>query len=307
MAGMPGQLRSVRSWVRLEAIALLVIVLAGAVGTPGRALAGGSMGPRQMLYSYYTLINSRNFAAAYSQWSAPAQTYQDFVQGYADTSYVSVWFGSFQAGFVGGQDGRVPGVLIGTHTNGTTVAYYGCYELRYTSNATGMAQWPIIGANFQQLPAMPTSAEISQLMTNSCYQQFTPQGTYSTVQARLVDYVAAVNLGDFAHAYSIWSYPQQTYQQFVTGWSDTAETVLFYGAYQYSGVYGYGEIGRVPVVMLGYHNDGAMVAYQGCLGLSFNANNSQQWGLWSAYLQPMAFSITPDTYAVAQALAARCY
>ncbi len=298
--------RSGRSWGRLAA-ALLIIAVIGTVGVPGRALAGGSVGPRQMLYSYYTLINSRNFAAAYSQWSAPTQTYQDFVQGYADTTYVTAWFGSFQAGFIGAQYGRVPGVLVGAHSNGSTVAYAGCYDVSYNPNATGMAQWPITGANFQPLSAVPSTIEINTLMIRSCYDQFSPQGTYSTVQARLVDYAAAVNLSDYTRAYAIWSNPQQTYDQFVSGWADTTETVLFYGAYQYSGVYGYGEIGRVPVVMMGYHNDGSLVAYQGCLGLSYNANSSQQWGLWASYVQPMAFSVTPSTYAIAQALNAGCY
>ena len=299
-------MRSRRAWGRWAA-ALLILAVIGAVGVPGRALAGGSVGPRQMLTSYYTLINSRNFAAAYSQWAGPTQTYQEFVQGYADTTYVSAWFGSFQVGFIGAQNGRVPGVLVGSHTDGSVVAYTGCYDLAYNPNATGMAQWPITGANFQPLSAVPTTGEISQLITQSCYGQYTPQGTYSTVQARLVDYVAAINLGDYARAYAIWASPQQTYQQFVSGWADTAETLLFYGAYQYSGVYGYGEIGRVPVVMMGYHTDGSLVAYQGCLGLSYNAYNSQQWGLWASYVQPMAFSVTPGAYAIAQALTASCY
>ncbi len=291
---------------RVAAIVLIVLVLIG-VAAPGRALAGGSVGPRQMLIDYYNNINSRRFDLAYGQWTSPPQTYANFAAGYADTSFVSAYFGGFQPGYTTGVQGRVPGVLIGYHTDGSAAAYSGCYDLQYVPGTTGVAQWRITGADFQPLGTIPYGDTITQALDRWCYGGTTANGVYTSPQAMLVDYFSAVNLGDYPAAYALWTQPRQTYANFVAGWATTSETVMFYGAYQYGGGYNAPEFGRVPVVLLGYHTDGSLAAYRGCIGVAYSGYTTARWGLWNAYLTTLPTTTTPDAASITAALTASCY
>ena len=100
---------------------------------------------QNMLTTYYRLINARDYNTAYSYWlhptpgpkpnSAPAtdyrQTLTQFAAGYKDTTFVSLYMGEFnQTGASAGHpylDGLLPAVLVGQHTDGSVVTYYGCY------------------------------------------------------------------------------------------------------------------------------------------------------------------------------------
>jgi len=286
---------------------LMVIVVLTLTVAPVSARAGTAIGPRAMLYAYYNLINTRNYWAAYQQWINPPQTYAEFVAGYGDTASVAAYFGGFQPGAINGIEGRVPGVLIGYRTNGTVAAFSGCYQVRYNPTGVGMAQWLITGASFRQLPTVPDQTTIwQQTLDMWCYGAPYSE-SYASVQQMLLDYIEAINRADYADAYALWVAPPQTYQQFVAGWADTSETVLFYGSYQYSGVYSGAETGRVPVVMIGYHTDGSVVAFQGCLGVNFNAALPRRWSLYRVYLRPLPFVETPDAYSIFNALGASCY
>jgi len=288
--------------------AVMLVALLGLFAMPGHVLAGGNVGPRAMLVSYYQLINARNYAAAYQQWVNPPQTYAQFVTGYADTTRVDAFFGGLQAGAIGQVGGSVPGVLIGYHTDGSVVAYSGCYSLGYNPTATGMAVWPITGATFNPLGYVPASTQIQPLLLSTfCYPHFSPAGSYDSVQQLLVDYFTKVNDGDLQTAYSFWLNPSQTYTQYVTGWSDTTETVMFYGSYWFSGRFNIVETGRVPVVLIGYHTDGSMVTYQGCLGLNFNSQLPRAWSIVASYVQPVLSNAQPPVAAITSSLAVPCY
>jgi len=295
---------SVRRWMA----ALMVVALLGLLAAPGYVLAGGNVGPRAMLVSYNQLVNARNYAAAYQQWVNPPQTYAQFVAGYADTARVDAYFGGLQAGAIGQVGGSVPGVLIGYHTDGSVVAYSGCYDLAYNPAATGMAVWTITGASFNPLGYVPAATQIQPLLLSLyCYPHFSPPGSYDSVQQLLVDYFSRVNAGDYQTAYNFWLNPSQTYAQFVAGWSDTTETVLFYGSYWFNGRFNVFETGRVPVVLIGYHTDGGVVTYQGCLGLNFNPQSPRAWSIVASYVQPMLYNAQPPVAAITAALAAPCY
>jgi hypothetical protein len=293
---------------RLAAVLLILIALA-AVGAPGHALAGGNVGPRAMLIEYYNQISVRNYAVAYQQWDTPPQTYAQFVAGYADTVNIDPHFGGFQASGVGSVVGRVPGVLIGYHADGSVVAYKGCYTVRYNDQGSGMGLWRIVDGTFNQMPYVPTDivAIQQQELDFLCYNPPAVEGAYLTVQQMLVDYISAVNRGEFPKAYSLWATPGRTYADFVNGWVTTTETALFFGSYQFSGNYNALEIARVPVVMFGYHTDGSLVAYQGCIGVGYTATTVGRWSLRAAYLNPMLFATTPASFAITQALSVRCY
>lgn len=296
---------------RLTALVLITAVLLGALTSAGPAAAGGNIGPRAMLQAYYgQYINLRDFWNAYQMWIAPSQTYNDFVNGYADTSYVTAYFGGYQAGTVSTVDGSVPGILIGHRTNGTQVAYQGCYDLRFNPAESGMRQWLIAGAEFEQMTYVPSEQMIlGGLMQFECSQTRklpTSEGYYN-VQGLLSDYFEAVNNRNYAYAYNLWQNPAQTYDDFVTGWQDTSETVVFYGLYQYGGALNAIESGRIPVALMGYHTDGSLVSYTGCIGVSFNANIARHWSLYSANLSLLPAGTVPSVAQITTVLGAACY
>jgi hypothetical protein len=293
-------------------MAAALIVMALVTVMPGHALAGGSIGARQMLIAYYDAINTGDYSLAYQQWVNPPQTYADFVAGYADTVSVNAYFGGFQA-YGPGVTGGVAGILVGTHRDGSQVAYSGCYDLAYNGSGTGFGQWSILGGNFTPLSFIPAytaqgDGGIGDLLGEiNCVNRTNADGSYTTPQNMLVDYFDSINRGKYQRAYSFWANPQQTYLDFANGWMTTMETVMFYGYYQYGGNPAAAEVGRVPVVLMGYHTDGSQVAYQGCIGVNYNRLASPQWRIWDAYLTPMAFSITPTDAQITAALSAACY
>ncbi len=102
---------------------------------------------RALMNAYYGLINRRDYASAYVQWLQPIPgpkpngappadyrlSYNDFAAGYADTVYVTAYYGDYQqTGAYAGHgylDGLQPAVLVGLHTDGSVAAFYGCYVL----------------------------------------------------------------------------------------------------------------------------------------------------------------------------------
>lgn len=296
---------------RMTALVLIAAVLLGALTSVERAAAGGNAGPRAMLQAYFNqYINMRNFWTAYQQWIAPVQTYTQFANGYADTAYVTAYFGGYQAGSVLTHDGSVPGILIGHRTNGTLVAYRGCYDLRFNPAESGLRQWLIAGADFEQMTYVPDeTAILTGLLKFECsdYRKLATGTGYYNVQGLLSDYFEAVNNRDYAYAYGLWVNPAQSFDQFVTGWQDTTETIAFYGPYQFGGAFNAAETGRIPVMLLGYRTDGSLVSFQGCIGVTFNATLARHWSLYSAQLRQLPAGTIPSIAQINGALNAACY
>lgn len=272
------------------------------------AQAGGPIGPADMLSVYYSLINNRDYLTAYNQWVAPPQTYQSFVAGYGDTSNIAAFFGGFQPAGVGQLEGGVPSLLIGYRYNGSVAAYRGCYFVRYDASASGMGTWRITGANIEPLEMVPAPETYINYLDYDCYERTTPSGFYTTVQQVLVTYYDAINRGDYLRAYNLWVNPPQTYQDFVTGFQDTTEIVLFYGNYQFSGNYATLETGRIPVYLMGYHTDGSVGLYQGCFSVNYNAQAAPYWRIAGANLrQVTAYAYPPSAWLIQQVLNGSCY
>ncbi|MBN1565943.1 MAG: hypothetical protein JXA10_19030 [Anaerolineae bacterium] len=292
-----------RLFRRLIAALLVTIMIAAAI-TPGRVLAGGNIGARAMLVEYYNMINASQYALAYDQWEAPTQTYADFVAGYSTTTHVTAYFGGFQTRQPYGFDGCVPGVLIGYHADGSAVAYRGHYDLLYHPEMTGIAQWTILEGAFTRMDTIPTDETLiyRNELDSGCIEH--GSGIEPPPTLMLNDYLDAVNRGELDAAYARWVNPPQTYTDFVNGWADTTETLMFFGYYQ-SGTSLY-EAGRIPVVMFGYHTDGSRVAYQGCLGLSYIGAALDPWRLYAAYLYPLSLDPTNATI-ITNALNVACY
>lgn len=292
--------------VRKLLAALVVVVVVAGVLPVMRVHAGGLIGPRAMLVEYYNLINSRQFGVAYNQWLNPRQTYNEFVAGYGDTLRADAYFGGFQPGYIGGVAGGVPSVLVGYRTNGSVAAFSGCYYLTYNDQSSGIGTWLITGADIQPLSYLPTTDQITTLLATDCYDRGTST-SYYYVQGVLVDYYDRINRQDYAGAYSLWLNPRQTFQDFATGFADTSEVVLFYGAYQFSGNFYAQESGRIPVFLFGFHHDGGFAAYQGCFSVNFNPNLSPQWHIVGANLVPLRVVVLPSAQLFYDAMNMSCY
>ncbi|NLX08121.1 MAG: hypothetical protein GXY36_00545 [Chloroflexi bacterium] len=297
------------TFFRLTILLIAAALLLG-LGLPAAAGQGVApqISPRQMLNIYYGWINSRRYDLAYNQWVAPPHSYDAFVAGYADTTRADAFFGGFQPALSGALQGAVPGVLIGYHTDGSAQAYAGCYFLTYNSSGTGTDVWRISLGWFRRLDALPAPGTIQVHLSADCYPRLSVIGTPDTAQEFLIEYYNAINRQDYAAAYGLWLNPPHSYQNFVAGYADTTDVVLFHGDYQINPALTTPESGRVPVVLFGYHTDGSMVPYSGCYSLSFNPNLPVNWRIVGGDLQPMVmFGGTPDAAAIQQALAVPCY
>lgn len=295
-------------------LALGVLALTLGLGLAGAqpASAGGFMSPSQYLNAYYSLINSRNFGAAYTEWANPPQTYDAFVAGYSDTQRVQGYFGGLQPGDANSLTGGVPSVLYGYRTNGAVAAYTGCYYLRYDGGmggASGTALWTIASATLRPLSYVPTLEGADALIKSTpCTPRFDATGNFASVYSLLGLYYDAINNRDYAAAYGLWRNPPQTYYQFVSGFASTTEVAMFLGGYQYSGMANAYEAGRIPVMLFGFHADGSVVAYRGCFRLNFSPWRAPNWAIIGANLLPVSTDFgAPDQQAVLNAMAAACY
>lgn len=295
-------------------LALAALALALGLGLAGvqPVSAGGFLSPSQYMNTYYSLINSRNFDAAYTEWVNPPQTYDAFVAGYGDTQRVQGYFGGLQPGDANSLVGGVPSVLYGYRTNGTVAAYTGCYYLRYdggAGGASGTALWAIVSANLRPLSYVPALEGADALIkSTSCYSRFDAAGNFANVTSLLGLYYDAINNRDYATAYGLWRNPPQTYYQFVSGFASTTEVAMFLGGYQYGGAVTAYEAGRIPVMLFGFHADGSVAAYRGCFRLNFDPWRAPGWAIIGANLLPVSTDFgAPDRQAVLGAMAAACY
>jgi hypothetical protein len=120
-----------------------------------------------VLLSYYDLINTGYYSDAWNMWLSAgegpasrsyAPSYTNFVSGYADTDYVTVYLGTKQAlNPPNALLDYLPAVLVGEHTDGSFVTYSGCYAMgRYSTGGIG-----IVNGRFSLLKDdTPTSDEI---------------------------------------------------------------------------------------------------------------------------------------------------
>jgi hypothetical protein len=291
---------------RLTIALFIPLMLLVSVFSTAPVYAGGNVSPRAVMQAYYANINTGRYDLAYAQWTNPPQAYAQFVAGYGDTSSVEAYFGGFQPAGLGSTEGSIPSVLIGHRKNGSVAAFTGCYNLSYNDAVTGVGQWMITGAAIRPLAAVPDAATVRQLLGVRCYDYMRMAGYGSSVVSMLVDYYNAINLFDYAPAYRLWFNPPQTYQNFVTGFADTTDVVMFSGGYN---VRSYGtpangsvETGCVPVVLFGYHTDGSLVAFQGHLIVRYTG----AWSLQGAELRPLPFAAAPDKATIRLALSTPC-
>src|SRR5664279_5533022 len=88
----------------------------------------------------------------------------------------------------------------------------------------------------------------------------------NSAQGVMLAYYTDINLKDYHSAYNLWQSPPQSYTSFANGFSLTDHVDPYLGALQSSTIAG--ELGRIPVVLLGYNTNGTVGSYFGCFTIS---------------------------------------
>jgi hypothetical protein len=314
-------------------IVLIVLSAVILVALPGTTPVQAQNPPsaQVMLLSYYNAINTRNYQQAYSLWVKPTQAYMDFAAGFADTDRVAPYFGDLQLGSVTtGESGRVPAVLYGYRTDGSTASFHGCLALAF--NAPNTPGWRILGADFQLISDqfVPDAKVIEQYLEIDCYgvsgainADAAPPRSEADLRAlnTLNTYYSLINRRDYATAYAMWLKPlpgpkpngmpaqdyRLPYNDFVAGYADTLFVNVYPGFYtETGGSAGHGYLdGVLPAVLVGQHTDGSVVSYYGCYVMGWL--DQSKLGIVSGTFLPLTQDDVPGGKAILDALKTDCF
>lgn len=295
-----------------KVLSVLLLLMILAVGVfPARAqTTNGS--PQLMLLTYYNRLNVHDYQSAYALWYNPPQTFQNFENGFADSSRITPYLGDFQPSYDMGESGRLPAVLLGYQIDGSRVSYAGCVVFANTHSA--QADWRILTANFQLISnkAFLSVDTIEKYLTVDCRSPL-PQiiPGFSTpdsdrAYAAMATYYDLVNQKQFAAAYDMWLKPipgpkpngapaqdyRLPYTQFVNGYNDSGYINIYLGDYLYGGASaGHSYLdGILPAVLVDQHTDNSIVSYYGCYVLGGLSDGNL--GIVSGYFLPLP---TPTT------------
>lgn len=135
--------------------------------------------PMERLQQYFSYINTSDLATAYQFWLTPAiglpqeyrLPYDQFVAGYAETSYISVYTGvySFGGATAGAPylDGMLPVVLVGQNKDGSFEAFGGCFALGFDAQGN----LGIVNGEFYTMTStVPDGSLIVEYLQIDCVQ-----------------------------------------------------------------------------------------------------------------------------------------
>jgi hypothetical protein len=128
--------------------------------------------PVRLLASYFNAVNVREFQRAWGYWDqAPNPSYEDFIQGYADTVYalLAVYPSVRISAAAGTMYAEIPTLLVARHVDGSEHAFYGCYVARRpTRQGPGgelQGDWSLFDSTIQPAPA---NSAVITLLTQTC-------------------------------------------------------------------------------------------------------------------------------------------
>jgi hypothetical protein len=139
-------------------------------GTPGGAEHDA---PDALLQAYYDAINAKDYARAYGYWeNPPTASFDEFVQGYGDTSSVALTLGPIVSeGAAGSRYARLPTVLVATHADGREETFAGCYVARQTNADVDPSprggKWFLYSATIN---LSPSDQATDQLLAQGCQE-----------------------------------------------------------------------------------------------------------------------------------------
>ncbi len=211
----------------------------------------------QTILDYFDAINQRDYARAYGHWArgglASGQTPEGFARGYADTVRVSVLLGMPSSQGTGAaRQATVPVTLmsvVNLPDHAQRVQHYeGTYTLR-PADASGVRGWEI------------AAASVAEVTGGSL-----PPAATADPTTLLRSYFDAINLREFARAYSYWDNlgqaSQQGFAQFEQAFATTRQVKVDLGTPQQNA--GAGNVyADVPVTIVATQDDGSTKTYSG--------------------------------------------
>ena len=129
--------------------------------------------PFSLLRSYFNAVHLKDYARAYNYWSTPplGLTYNQFVQGYANTTdiFVAVLLPIQFEGAAGSTFATMSTILIGTEKDKAPQRFYGCYVARSSNIGSGPTPPPPFwNFNSASIRVAPLDATDVELLTTPC-------------------------------------------------------------------------------------------------------------------------------------------
>jgi hypothetical protein len=229
--------------------------------------------PVSLLASYYNAVNRQEYERAYAYWETPpSSSYQEFVQGYADTVSVllAVRPPTGMEGAAGSQYVSVRALLIATHVDGSRHSFVGCFVARRPNPAMGgefaAGLWSLYSATVAPAPDNSTDAT---LLAGACGpasgQSQAPYDDRANPVSLLASYYDAVNRQEYERAYAYWEEaPSPSYEEFVQGYADTESVFLVVQPpTRFEGAAG-SVYTAVATLLIAAHTDGSQHSFVGC-------------------------------------------
>jgi len=115
-------------------------------------------------------------------------------------------------------------------------------------------------------------------------------------QNALLGYYNAINVKDYTSAYQLWAAPQQSLQNFSSGFSDTIEVLPYFGDYQPASK-------GVPAVLIARHTDSTTPSFYGCFYVTYQSTG---WKIRAADFREAGKDGVPNTATLEAYLGVDC-
>jgi hypothetical protein len=241
-----------------------------------------------LLGSYVNALNRGEYARAWDYWDNPPNpSFADFQSGYADTAFVllAAHPPTRYEGAAGSAYAQVPTLLLATHIDASQHSFVGCYVVR-SSNVEGADPgWWLFDATFSPTPGNSTDAN---LLTGACAHPSpsSPEPAYEEREdpvQLLASYFNAINLKDYARAWSYWENPPNPdFADFQSGYADTDSVFLIVRPpIGYEGAAG-SSYAKIPSILLVTHTDASLHSFAGCY-VARSPSLGPDAGTWSLF------------------------
>jgi predicted ATPase/transcriptional regulator with XRE-family HTH domain len=272
--------------------------------TPSILAYASQDSPAEVLASFYNAVGRYEYQRAYGYWESPPSSYDQFVQGYADTASVQliVQPPTFIDAGAGNLHTAIPTVLVATKRDGSTQRFGGCY-VTHKANIQ-LDVWHLSQA---QIAPLDASASIPTLLAGACAAFGVPapaQVSYAdqnTPVDLLASFYNAINRQDHQRAFSYWESPPSPYDQFAQGYADTASVQLIVQLPAFIDAGAGNLYAAIPTVLVATKRDGSQQSFVGCYTTHKANIQPDVWHLARATVAP-----APPSLDIPSALAQAC-
>jgi len=225
--------------------------------------------PVSLLASYFNAVNRKEYPRAWAYWENPPNpSYEDFVQGYAETAHVllAVRPPTFIEGAAGSQYTSFPTLLIMTHTDNSQHNFVGCYVARRANpNIEGAPAdgWSLFDAT---VSATPGNSSDALLLSEACETRPETQYDDRASPVRLLaSYFNAVSRKEYPRAWAYWENPPNpSYEDFVQGYAETTSVLLVVRPPTFIEGAAGSQYTSIPTLLIVTHTDDSQHNFVGC-------------------------------------------